>query len=104
LYHFFSSGSEFPPAEPVPEFAELTLLATVLVPDAPEAAEATVLASEATELAAELLVEAPSESEEATLDIWNHARMLKGTGYDGFAERAKTKGRGRGNVGSGGFW
>jgi hypothetical protein len=83
------------PAAPAPESAELTLLATVLVPDAPEATEATVLAPEATELAVEPVVEAPSESEDETLDIWNYAGMLMRSVYDGLREnRGGTEGAG----------
>ena len=102
MYHFFNSGSDFPPvpAAPAPESAELTLLATVLVPDAPEAAEATVLAPEATELVVEAVVEAPSESEDATLDMWNYARTSMRSVYDGLQENrgeVEGAGDGRGN-------
>jgi hypothetical protein len=106
LYHSSSSFNDFSLAEPVPESAELTELATVLVPDAPdtpEAAEATVLAPEATELVVEAVVEAASEaleSEDATLDMWNYARTLMRSVYDGLQENrgeVEGAGDGRGN-------
>ena len=88
-YHSFRGFLSDTVAASVPVLAESTLLGTVLVADAPEAAEATVLASEATELM-EPVVEAASEAshafEDATLDIWNYTRLFVGTGYGGICE------------------
>lgn len=82
-YHSFRDFLFDTVAASVPVLAVLTVLGTVLVADAPEVAEATVLASEATELV-EPVVEAASEAsdalEDATLDIWSYTRLSNGAG------------------------